>query len=91
MLSGAKYDNGRVMEAKELEIILTDVDFYFILDTHSFDSYEIKESYYSLYNYLPKKFINFILDKYVLKTKYKGVVGKELEYQKEKGKFNALY
>ena len=91
MLSGAKYDNGRVMEASELEIVLTDVDFYFILDTHSYESYEIKESYYSLYNYLPKKFINFILDKYVLKTKYKGVVGKELEYQKEKGKFNALY
>jgi len=90
-LRGAKYDNGRVIEAEELEIVLTDVDFYFILDTYNYESYEIKESWYSLYNYLPKKFIEFILDKYVSKTKYKGVVGKELEYQKEKGKFNALY
>ena len=89
-IKGAKYDNGRIMEAEEIEITLTDVDFYFILDTHTC-KYEILESYWSLYNYLPKQFINFVLDKYVAKTKYKGVEGKELDYQKEKGKFNALY
>ena len=33
-------------------------------------------------------FINFILDKYILKTQYKCVSGKELEYSKEKNKFN---
>lgn len=90
MIKGAKYDNGRIIEAEELEIVLTDVDFRFILDTYSCE-YEILESWWSLYNYLPKQFIEFILDKYVAKTKYKGVEGKELEYQKEKGKFNALY
>ena len=89
-IKGGKYDNGRVMEAKELEIVLTDVDFYFILDAYECE-YEIQEAWYSLYNYLPKKFIEFVLDKYVAKTKYKGVVGKELDYQKEKNKFNALY
>ena len=85
-----KYDNGRVIEAEELEITLTDVDFRFILDTYTC-SYEIIESYWSIYGYLPKTFINFVLDKYVAKTKYKNVEGKELDYQKEKGKFNALY
>ena len=90
MIKGAKYDNGRIIEADEIEIVLTDVDFYFILDTYECE-YEILESWWSLYNYLPKKFINFILDKYVLKTKYKNVPDKELDYQKEKGKFNALY
>ena len=87
---GAKYDNGRIMEAKEIEIVLTDVDFYFLLDSYECN-YEILESWFSLYNYLPKKFIEFVLEKYVNKTKFKGVVGKELEYQIEKGKFNALY
>lgn len=86
----AKYDNGRIIQAEEFEMTLTDVDFYFILDTYECE-YEILESWWSLYNYLPKKFINFILDKYVLKTKYKNVPEKELDYQKEKGKFNALY
>lgn len=89
-IKGAKYDNGRIIEAEELEIVLTDIDFYFILDTHECE-YEILESWWSLYNYLPKKFINFVLDKYVAKTKYKNVPEKELEYQKEKNKFNALY
>lgn len=86
----AKYDNGRIMEAEEFEITLTDVDFYFILDAYECE-YEILESWWSLYNYLPKKFIEFVLDKYVAKTKYKNVPEKELDYQKEKNKFNALY
>ena len=90
-IKGAKYDNGRIMKAEEIEITLTDVDFKFICDSHNYDSYEILESYYSLYDYLPKLFINFILDKYVNKTQFKGVKGKELEYAKEKNKFNALY
>lgn len=89
-IRGAVYDNGRIIRATELEMTLTDIDFNFILDTYNCE-YEILESWWSLYNYLPRQFINFILDKYVIKTKYKNVEGKELEYQKEKGKFNALY
>ena len=89
-LKGAKYDNGRLLSAEEFEITLTDVDFKFFLETHNCD-YEILECYYSVYNYLPRKFITFILDKYVIKTKYKDVPGKEIEYQLEKSKFNSLY
>ena len=86
----AKYDNGRLISAEELEITLTDVDFYLILDSYDCD-YEIEECWYTSYNYLPLPFINFVLEKYVNKTKFKNVVGKELEYQKEKNKFNSLY
>lgn len=87
---GASYDNGRIIQAKSLEITLTDIDFYFILQAYKCD-YEILECYYATYAYLPKLYIDFILDKYVLKTKYKDVDGKELEYIKEKNKFNALF
>ena len=85
------YDNGRIITAKELTITCTDIDLRFILDTYDYDSYEIIESYYSSYNYLPIEYVNFILDKYVLKTKLKNVEGKELEYAREKGAFNSLY
>ena len=85
-----KYDNGRIISADELEITVTDVDFKLIKDTYAFD-YEILESYFSLYKYLPKDLINFILDKYIKKTEYKDVEGKELEYSLEKAKFNAIY
>lgn len=70
--------------------MLTDVDFYFILKTYKCE-YEILECYYSHYNYLPIDFINFILEKYITKTKYKGIEEKKLEYNLEKAKFNALY
>ena len=82
-IRGAKYDNGRIIEATELEMTLTDIDFYFILDTYTCN-YEILECYFSTYNYLPKTFINFVLDKYENKTKYKDNPDYELEYQKEK-------
>ena len=80
-----------IIKADEIIISLTDIDFKFIYDTHYIDSYEIIESYYSLYKYLPKKLINFILDKYVAKTSLKNVKGKEDEYQRIKGMFNAIY
>ena len=85
------YDNGRVIEAESITITLTDIDFYFILDSYKFESYEIQESYYSIYDYLPKQFIEFVLEKYVNKTAYKNVEGMEVEYAKEKNKFNSLY
>lgn len=88
---GGRIDNGRIIRAKEITITLTDVDFKFILDTYECESYEIIQSFCALYNYLPLKFINFILDKYVNKTKFKNVKGKEMEYAKEKNKFNSLY
>ena len=85
-----RYDNGRIISAEELEIVLTDIDFKFILESYT-GTYEILESYYSLYDYLPKEFIEFILEKYIKKTEYKGVKEKELEYNLEKAKFNSLY
>lgn len=89
-IRNARYDNGRIMQADELETTITDIDFKLILDYYDCE-YEIIESYYSKYNYLPKPFIEFILDKYVNKTEFKNVEGKEIEYNKEKNKFNALY
>ena len=85
------YDNGRIISAKEITITCTDVDLRFFLDAYSYDSYEILESYFSIYRYLPIEYVNFILDKYVLKTKLKNVEGKELSYNREKQAFNALY
>ena len=89
-LRGAKYDNGRLIEAKEFEMTLTDIDFYFFLDTYDLE-YEILECYCSSKNYLPKTLIEFILDKYVGKTELKGVEGREMEYGRIKGMYNSIY
>lgn len=89
-LRGAKYDNGRLIEALEFEMTLTDIDFYFYLDTYDLE-YEILECYYSSMSYLPKTLIEFILDKYVGKTELKGVDGREMEYGRIKGMYNSIY
>lgn len=89
-LRGAKYDNGRLISALEFEMTLTDIDFYFYLDTYDLE-YEILECYYSSMSYLPKTLINFILDKYVGKTELKGVEGREMEYGRIKGMYNSIY
>ena len=85
------YDNGRIISAKAITITLTDVDLRFFLDAYDYESYEIEESYYATYDYLPIEYVNFILDKYVLKTKLKNVEGEEVAYNREKQAFNALY
>jgi hypothetical protein len=89
-IKNARYDNGRIISADEIEIVLTDIDFRFILKSYKCE-YEIIESYFAKYGYLPKEYIDFTLQKYVAKTEYKDVIGKELEYALEKAKFNALY
>ena len=86
-----KVDNGRIISADMIETYLTDIDLNLIRTAYEFESYEIIESYYSKYGYLPKELIEFILEKYVIKTEYKGVEEKYLEYMIEKGKFNAIY
>ena len=89
-IRNGRYDNGRIISADSLELTLTDVDFKLILDFYNCD-YEILECWYSIYRYLQKQFINFILDKYVLKTQYKGIEEKAVEYSKQKNLFNSLY
>ena len=84
-------DNGRIISAKEVIITLTDVDLRFLLDAYEYESYEILDAYKAMYNYLPIEYVNFILDKYVLKTQLKNVEGKELEYGREKASYNSLY
>lgn len=90
-LVGCKYDNGRVISAESFSMVITDVDFYLILDCYDIESYEIKNAWFSTKAYLPIKFIKFVLEKYIKKTEYKDNPEYELEYEKEKNKFNALF
>lgn len=90
-IKNGKYDNGRLISADEIEIVLTDIDLKFIFESYNFEKYEFIEVYWSFKNYLPKEYIEFILEKYKNKTEFKGVEGKEIEYALEKAKFNSIY
>lgn len=85
------FDNGRVVMADKIILTITEVDLKLILSYYKYKSYKILECYRACKSYLPEKFYNFILDKYVEKTKLKGVKDREVEYALAKNQFNSLY
>lgn len=90
-----KADNGRVISCGKFEMWMTELDYETFLKMYDVKDLEIVESWYSKKNYLPKYFIETILDYYEKKTKLKGVTSEdgsiEQLYMKSKAKLNALY
>ena len=84
-------DNGRVVFADELETTITEQDLDIILQTYTFDDVEITNLRLYRKAYLPYDIINFILDLYEDKTKFKDVEGKEIEYMGSKENINSMY
>lgn len=84
-------DNGRIFYADSLEITLNDIDFEYIKKSYSWEKYEILEIHYAKYDFLPIQIVNFILEKYINKTKLKNVEGEEVSYLLEKNDFNSIF
>lgn len=90
-LSGEELDNGKVWSADVAQYIMTDVDLDVVLKCYNVESYELVEIWASYAKYLPKPFVEFILESYGGKTTLKGVEGAELEYALKKEQTNSLY
>ena len=84
-------DNGRLVEADMIETSLTDVDYDIIKRFYKWDKMYIKNFRRYKKQYLPKAFIQTILDLYKKKTKLKDVIGKEAEYLYGKELLNSCY
>ena len=84
-------NNGRLVEADVVKIILTEQDFFIIYKLYSWDYIEISNFRYYYKDYLPKPFIETILKLYYDKTSLKGVKGKEVEYMVSKNMINSCY
>lgn len=89
--TGAKFDNGRVLSARELEIWVTEQDFITISNTYKWDSLEVVRAYQSKKKYLPKPLLEYILELYANKTELKGVEGQEDLYMQSKQYINSLF
>lgn len=86
-----KVNNGRIVQAAEIMITITEVDFQIIKEFYTYDYFEISYLVYWHKAYLPKDFILSILELYKAKTVLKGVESKEVEYMVSKGMLNATY
>ena len=84
-------DNGRVVEAEQLSIYLTEQDYMIIERMYSWNKIRVSRFKIMKKGYLPKDFILSILKLYRDKTQLKGVEGKESEYAVSKGMLNSCY
>lgn len=85
-------DNGRVINCYgELFYTCTDADFDIINWLYDWEKLEVVNSWYARKEYLPKPFLEYILQLYADKTELKGVSGKEDFYIQQKAFLNSLY
>lgn len=84
-------DNGRVISANKLRIVVTEQDYLIIKKMYRWRKMTIANFRYYYKDYLPKEIITTILDLYKAKTTLKGVEGKEAEYLSSKGMINSVY
>lgn len=84
-------NNGRIIEATELTLTVTEQDFNIISRMYEWDIMEIGNFHRFYKDYLPKEIITTILELYKNKTELKGVAGKEVEYLVSKGMINSVY
>lgn len=84
-------DNGRILKADHLRMVINEDDLYIILDSYEMKTMVINEAYYAETDYLPMELRNVISKYFEMKTRLKGVVGSEYMYAKSKNLFNAIF
>lgn len=84
-------DNGRVISADELEICVTEQDWLTIRETYEWEYMTINECYRSKKDYLPREFLEYILELYRNKTMLKGIAEQEDLYMQSKQYINSLF
>lgn len=89
--SDAVLDNGRVVKASTLELTCTEQDFDIISRTYTWKNFEVLRLRYYRKQYLPKPYIETVLDLYEGKTSLKDVEGYEEEYTRKKELLNSLF
>lgn len=82
-------DNGRVLEAEYISMVITDIDYKIIKETYDFTKVECRTCYCSQYDYLPLELRKLILKQYYDKTTLKDQ--DPYLYMKQKNKFNANF
>lgn len=86
-----KLDNGRVISADELTITITEQDYITIKNNYEWGGLEVIKVYRSKKEYLPKPFVEYILELYANKTELKDVEGKEELYMQSKQYINSMF
>lgn len=82
-------DNGRILQADEIEIYLTDIDLKVIIDRYDFDKAYCTEVYAAYKTYLPRWLTDYVYSLFEAKTMLKG--GDKVLYNLSKAKLNSCF
>lgn len=86
----SKKDNGRILSASELCLVVNEIDWKIIIAQYTFSA-EVVQGYYAGKGRLPQGLIDCNIEFFKRKTELKGVEGKELFYLKSKELLNGIY
>ncbi len=84
-------NNGRLVCANRICITITEIDYKVFQNFYTWENCRIGKMICYRKEYLPTEFIKSILHLYEMKTKLKGVKGKEVEYLNSKEMLNSCY
>lgn len=84
-------DNGRLVKADKITILLTNIDYEIIKKTYRWDRLTIRNFRRYKRGLLPRDLISAILDLYEKKTTLKGIEEAIIEYQNSKENLNGCY
>lgn len=90
-IKGGVYDNGRLISADAVALCMTELDYATICDMYTFTIDEVIGVWRSRKGYMPKEYIEYILDLYEYKTTLKGDPDKSDLYAQSKQFINSLY
>lgn len=88
---GLKANNGRVYEASEITITITNIDYKDINLFYNYDKIKINNFRRYRKGYLPEPLMECVLKFYKDKTTLKDVKGEEANYQLSKGMLNSIF
>lgn len=90
-LINEKVDNGRIVSCEYCEVCMNEIDFEMFEQFYSYEKKEIVEFWRYRKGYLPKPFIETIIDLFWKKQVYKYQPEFKVEFMQAKSDLNALY
>lgn len=86
-----KLFNGRVLEADEVMLTLTNIDYMILKSEYDFEGLSVGNFYFARKGYLPQELRDVIWEYFEKKTMLKGIKLQEYIYMKSKNKLNAIF
>lgn len=84
-------DNGRLVKASKITIVITNIDYMIIKKTYKWSKMTVRNFRRYKRGFLPRDLILAVLDLYEKKTALKGVEDKIIEYQQSKENINGCF